>query len=419
MEFFLPVAIFILGYSAIAFEHNIKTDKAASALITGIGLWLLIFLKDPGLADQNLEKVGHHMAEIAGIAFFLLGAMTIVELIDTHKGFDLISGKLKINSFFQMTMVLSLTTFFLSALLDNLTTTIVMISIARKWVPEVRVRSWLVGLIVITANAGGAWSPLGDVTTTMLWVGGQISSKAIISETFFPSLAVAAMPALIIGWKFRNEKVSISRAGAGENTRNSTAAFIVGVSLLLFVPFLKSVSHMPPFLCMLFSLGLMWVFTSFLHFKKDPEERKSWEPSQALQRIDTPSILFFVGILLAVSALESLEILQHTASSLMAIFPDYAQIGTILGLISAIIDNVPLVAAAQGMFSMDIYPKDDPLWLFLALTTGTGGSAIIIGSAAGVAAMGLEKITFSWYLKKISLLALLGYFAGILVFLIM
>jgi Na+/H+ antiporter NhaD/arsenite permease-like protein len=402
---------------AIAFEHNIKVDKAASALITGAGLWLLVFLFGEGGYEQATENLSHHLSDIAGISFFLLGAMTIVELIDTHNGFELITSRLKIKSFFQMTVLISALTFFLSAVLDNLTTTIVMISISRKWIKKEELRWWIVGLIIISANAGGAWSPLGDVTTTMLWVGGQISAGAIISQTFLPSFAVAAIPTLIIAYKFRKEKPGQSETRAEHFTREGLPVLCVGIGLLLFVPFLKTSTHMPPFMCMLFALGLMWIFTSFLHFKKDPEEKRKWEPSRALQKIDTPSILFFVGILLAVNALESLHILGLAAKNLTQHFPDFVQIGTLLGLFSALIDNVPLVAAAQGMFLLENFPKDDSLWLFLALTTGTGGSAIIIGSAAGVAAMGLEKISFSWYLKRISLLALLGYFAGILVFL--
>lgn len=419
MEFALPILLFVAGYLAIAMEHSLRLDKAASALLTGALLWMIIFTTHGHSLEQNLDSLSHHLAEIASIAFFLLGAMTIVELIDTHNGFDFLSEQLRLRNFFQLTIAVSIATFFLSALLDNLTTTIVMISIIRKWIDDKQVRWWMASLIIISANAGGAWSPLGDVTTTMLWVGGQISASTIVSQTLLPSIMVSVLPSLIIGYKFRHQKLPDTQQIAGQHEKKEGVLILVsGVLLLLSVPLVKTLTHLPPYICMLFSLSIMWIIVSVLHFNKPVEEKWKFQVSHALQKIDTPSILFFVGILLAVGALENMEILHQFSLSIQEMLPDYNELAIALGLLSALIDNVPMVAAIQGMFSLATFPKDHNFWLFLALTTGTGGSAIIIGSAAGVAAMGLEKIPFGWYLKHISWLALLGYFVGILTFIL-
>jgi Na+/H+ antiporter NhaD/arsenite permease-like protein len=410
----LVVIIFVLGYLAIAFEHPLRLNKAASALLTGSFCWLLYYLR----ADSTFhatEALMHHLSEIASILFFLLGAMTIVEIIDSYDGFDIITSRITTTSKRKLLLIITVISFFLSALLDNLTTAIVMASLSQKLLSDKNDRLWFAGMIVIAANAGGAWSPLGDVTTTMLWIGGQITALKIISTLILPSMAVCIVPLMIVYTRFKNARVEPIKA---ENTdlREGNIVLIAGISMLIFVPVFKTLTHMPPFMGMLTALSFMWVLTSLLQSKKTFD--KTDTVSAALQKVDTPSILFFLGILLAVSALQSFGVLREMALFLAGIFPNANSVAIILGLVSALVDNVPLVAAAQGMYTLTDYPTDHNFWRFLALTSGTGGSAITIGSAAGVAIMGIEKIDFMWYMKKISWLALLGFLAGVLVFLL-
>ncbi len=409
----LALIVFVLGYLLIAFEHPLRLNKAASALLTGVICWLIYFLT-AGSTDHATEQLLHHLGEIASILFFLLGAMTIVEIIDSYNGFDVITSKITTTSKKKLLLIITVITFFLSALLDNLTTAIVMASLCQKVFSDKEDRLWFAGMIVIAANAGGAWSPLGDVTTTMLWIGGQITAMNIILKTFLPSVAVCALPLLLIYRKFQNatiEKMAPSNLAPGKGN----TMLIAGITMLVFVPVFKTVTHMPPFMGMLTALSFMWVFTSIINYKQ--RDDKGDTVSRALQKVDTPSILFFLGILLAVSALDSFGVLKEVAGFLNRTLPNHYAIAIVLGLLSAVVDNVPLVAASQGMYDLTQYPTDHSFWEFLALTTGTGGSAIIIGSAAGVAIMGIENINFMWYIKKISLLALAGFVAGILVFL--
>jgi Na+/H+ antiporter NhaD/arsenite permease-like protein len=415
----LLIIVFVLGYVAIAFEHPLKLNKAASALITGVLCWTIYILQSQS-ADAVTEQLLHHLGEIASILFFLLGAMTIVELIDSHNGFDIITEKIKTTSKSKLLLIIITITFFLSALLDNLTTAIVMTSLCSKLLSEKEDRLWFVGLIVIAANAGGAWSPLGDVTTTMLWIGGQITALNIMKQLILPSLAACIIPALIVAYRFKGKQiVAMQQSGttAAEKLEGKIILFS-GIGFLIFVPVFKTVTHLPPFMGMLLALGLMWVITTIIHKRKESEIAEKYTVARALQKIDTPSILFFLGILLAVSALQSFGLLKDLATFLSGTFKNDYLIGTALGLVSAIVDNVPLVAASQGMFDLSTYPTDHPFWEFLALTTGTGGSAVIIGTAAGVAVMGIEQINFMWYLKKIGWLALIGFGAGIGVFLL-
>lgn len=415
----LLIVVFVLGYAAIAFEHPLKLNKAASALITGVICWTIFILQ-----SESAETVGdellHHLGEIASILFFLLGAMTIVELIDSHNGFDIITEKIKTTSKSKLLLIIITITFFLSALLDNLTTAIVMTSLCSKLLSEKEDRLWFVGMIVISANAGGAWSPLGDVTTTMLWIGGQITALNIMKQLILPSLAACIMPVLIVAYRFRGKQIiAMTQSGSTpKEKRDGKIILFSGLGFLVFVPVFKTVTHLPPFMGMLLALGLMWVITTIIHKSKELEIAERFTVGRALQKIDTPSILFFLGILLAVSALQSFGLLKDLAAFLSSTFKNDYLIGTALGLVSAIVDNVPLVAASQGMFDLSTYPTDHPFWEFLALTTGTGGSAVIIGTAAGVAVMGIEQIDFMWYLKKIGWLALMGFVAGILVFLL-
>ena len=415
----LLVFIFIVGYAAIAFEHPLQLNKAASALITGVLCWTIYILQ-----SENKESVGeellHHLGDIASILFFLLGAMTIVELIDSHSGFDIITQKINTTSKAALVLIIGALTFFLSALLDNLTTAIVMTSLCSKILSEKEDRLWFAGIIIIAANAGGAWSPLGDVTTTMLWIGGQITALNIMKELIFPSIMACIIPALIIAYRFKGMRITaISQSVCTpKEKQEGQIILIAGIGFLIFVPLFKTLTHLPPFMGMMLALGLMWIITTVIHKNKGNEISDKFTVARALQRIDTPSILFFLGILLAVSALQSFGLLKELAGFLTNTLKNEYAIGIALGLLSAIVDNVPLVAASQGMYDLSTYPTDHPFWEFLALTTGTGGSAIIIGTAAGVAVMGIEQIDFMWYLKKIGWLALVGFAAGILVFLL-
>ncbi len=415
----LIAVIFILGYLAIAFEHPLRINKAASALLTGVICWAVYALSG-NEKEIITENLSHHLSEIAGILFFLLGAMVIVELIDAHDGFEIITEKINSTSKKKLVWIVGFITFFLSPVLDNLTTTIVMVSLLRKLIPDNKERLLYAGLVVIAANAGGAWSPIGDVTTTMLWIGHQITSSNIIIQTFLASLTCFVVPAFIISMQMKGnlelEKPKQEKLFSTSYERK--AVFIIGLGCLLFVPVFKSITHLPPYMGIIFGLGLMWVLTEMIHSGKDETEKGLLSVNHALRKIDIPSILFFLGILLAVSALQSTGILTSLSMSLDKSIGNISVITIIIGFLSAIVDNVPLVAAAQGMYSLDQYPTDHFFWEFLAYCAGTGGSILIIGSAAGVAAMGMEKIQFGWYLKKITWLALIGYLAGAAVFLL-
>jgi Na+/H+ antiporter NhaD/arsenite permease-like protein len=410
--------VFIVGYIFIAAEHSVKVDKAAMALITGVLCWLLFYLGQHAPKETE-ELLLTHLGEISGILFFLMGAMTIVEVVDSHDGFRLITELIRTLSKTRILILVSVITFFLSAILDNLTTSIVMTSLIRKLLSEKEDRLWFASMIIIAANAGGAWSPIGDVTTTMLWIGGQVSAGNIVIKTFIPSIMVMIIPLAILIFKFRGQKIErIVDPKPERKTAENNLMLFSGMGLLIFVPLFKTLTHMPPFMGMLFALGIMWIISSLIHFKKHPEERIKFSVARALQKIDTSSVLFFLGILLAVSALQSTGALNDLADYITGHIKNMYITGTLLGILSAVIDNVPLVAAAQGMFSMEMFPTDHAFWEFLALSSGTGGSAIIIGSAAGVAVMGIEKINFFWYIKKISLLALAGFFAGLLTYML-
>lgn len=417
----LLILIFIIGYLAITLEHKIKLNKAASALLTGVLCWVVYVL------SVNYEKgssdLMHHLGDLSGILFFLLGAMTIVELIDAHDGFDVITSRITTLSKRKLLVIIAFVSFFLSAVLDNLTTAIVMMSLLRKLVKDPEDRMYYGGMIIIAANAGGAWSPIGDVTTTMLWVGGQVSVRNIIIELFLPSLACLAVPMLWMAWKMkgtitRPELVQTARANPTTKAERNIV-FFTGTSVLLLVPVFKTVTHLPPFMGVLFGLAVLWTVTEFIHKAKNDEEKSELSVAGALQRVDTPSILFFLGILLAISALESDHVLTDLASTMDHAIGNINLITISIGIVSAVVDNVPLVAAAQGMYPPSHFPVDHYFWEFLAYCAGTGGSILIIGSAAGVAVMGMERIRFGWYVRKISFPALIGYFAGALVYILM
>lgn len=409
------IIVFIIGYASIALEHGIKINKAASALITGVLCWtiFILFSSDKHLVSESLVE---HLGELSGILFFLLGAMTIVELIDVHDGFNIITDRINQTNKRKLLWIISFITFFLSPLLDNLTTTIVMISLIRKLIKEPEDRLLFTGMIVIAANAGGAWSPIGDVTTTMLWIGGQITAGNIIIKLLLPSIICLVIPLIVLslqlkGTVTRPEEIENARV-SDLSKRQQSIVFFSGVLVLIFVPVFKTLTHLPPFMGILIGLGVLWIITEIMHGDKDDSDKNYLSVSHALRKIDTPSILFFLGILLSIAALQSSGILASLAKYISANIQNENVIVLSIGLLSSIVDNVPLVAAAQGMYSLEQYPTDHYFWEFLAYATGTGGSVLIIGSAAGVAAMGMEKINFFWYLKRISLLAIIGYFAG-------
>lgn len=411
------VIIFVIGYLGIIFEHQLHTNKAAPAIITGALCWLIYFLSSADISIPERELIGH-LGEISSILFFLMGAMTIVEVVDSYNGFEIITKSIRTTSTSKLLVLVSLFTFFLSAVLDNLTTAIVMTSLSQKLISDKKERLWFTGMIIIAANAGGAWSPLGDVTTTMLWIGGQITPLNIIVKTFFPSVIVCLLPLLILAFKFRKKRNVHNEGNSSVHPAENIAILVVGISLLIFVPVFKTLTHMPPFMGMLLALGILWFVSNFARSKKHPEERHKYTVTYALQKIDTSSILFFLGILLAVSALQATGVLHQLAEFTTVHLKNEFVTGTFLGLLSAIIDNVPLVAAAQGMYGPELYPTNHFFWEFLALSTGTGGSAVIIGSAAGVAVMGMEKVDFFWYLKNFSWLALIGFIGGVAAFIL-
>lgn len=407
------LSIFILGYLAIVFEHNINVNKTASALLTGVLVWTTYALYS---SDKELitSELSHHLASVSEILFFLLGAMTIVELIDAHQGFKIITDRINSRKPVVLLWIISFLAFFLSALLDNLTTAIVMVTLLRKLVHQKDLRMVYAGVVIIAANAGGAWSPIGDVTTTMLWIGGQITAGSIITKLFLPSLVSVLMPLIILSFSLKNQKLEeiISKTDLSFSKKDATIILFTGVSSLVFVPIFKTITHLPPYLGILLGLGVVWVVSEMLHAEKDDDEKKPFTVAHALSKIDTTSILFFLGILLAISALESTHILKNLAEWMDKSIGNQDIIVITIGIASAIIDNVPLVAATMGMYDLASFPTDHRIWEFLAYCAGTGGSLLIIGSAAGVAVMGMEKINFIWYLKKFTLITALGYFAG-------
>lgn len=411
------VALFVAGYAAIVFEHNIRLNKTASALFTGVLLWTLYAL-GLGQHEATHQSLGEHFLGIAEILFFLLGAMTVVELVDAHDGFSFITDRITTRNVRTLLWIVSIATFFLSAALDNLTTAIVMMSLLRKLVRDVERRKVFAGMVIIAANAGGAWSPIGDVTTTMLWIGGQITALNIVVGVFLPSVVCMLIPLAGLSWRMSGELEPVAPKHHQEKPSGSLLMFILGVGGLVFVPVFKSVTHLPPYMGMLFVLSLIWIASEVVHRGKDEEIRRPYTASEALKRTDTPSILFFLGILLAIGVLEVSGLLHHVALWLNQTVGNLDLITITIGLLSAVVDNVPLVAASMGMYDLATYPQDHKLWESMAYAAGTGGSILIIGSAAGVAVMGMEKIDFMWYARKIGLWAALGYFAGAGVYLI-
>lgn len=427
--FIAIVLTFIIGYSLIVFEHPLKLDKSVPALLMGSICWALLSLSGLDVFNQahEIHPLGevllHHIGKTAEILIFLIGAMTIVELIDLHKGFSVITDNIKTKKKKKLLWLICILAFFLSATLDNLASTIVLVSLLRKLVPDRIERLWFVSFAVIAANAGGAWSPIGDVTTTMLWIGNRVSSLGLIDHVVGSALMCILIPLLIASqlkvFKGNVTGVQIHDEDPMEQRLlSSRTMLIIGLAGLIFVPIFKTITHLPPYIGMMFSLGVVWLVSEYIHPEEDFDEsnRHLYSAHHALSRIEMSSIIFFLGILMAVASLESLGALREAAEWLDQVLPNQDIVVMVLGVFSALIDNVPLVAGAMGMYSA---PIDDKLWHFIAYAAGTGGSMLIIGSAAGVAAMGMEKIDFIWYLKNISWIALLGYLAGAATFLIM
>ena len=417
----IVLVLFILGYLFITFEHSIKVNKASLALLTGVLCWSVYMV-----GSVDVTAVSHslleQLSEISGILFFLMGAMTIVELVDAHDGFDVITTRITTNNKRTLLWIISIVAFLLSAVLDNLTTAIVMVSLLRKLLDDKEDRWLFSGMVIIAANAGGAWSPIGDVTTTMLWIGGQITAVNIILKLILPSLVCLLVPLLLLSFNMKGSFVRpvIEKASNSMNSLfERNVVFYLALAALVFVPVFKTITHLPPFMGVMFGLAILWLVTELIHKNKNIEEKDTLSVARALQKIDVPSILFFLGILLAVAALQSVGHLHNLSNFMNEKIGNESIIVLIIGLFSAVIDNVPLVAATMGMYDLSVYPPDSFIWEFLAFCSGTGGSVLIIGSAAGVAVMGLEKIAFGWYVKKISWLALLGYFAGSMVYLLL
>ena len=417
------VIVFVVVYAAIALEHPLSINKSASALVGAGLLWTIyaVQLGDPSLIGEQLSE---SLIATAQVVFFLMGAMAIVEVVDAHDGFEVITSRIKTTELSSLMWLVGFVTFFLSSILDNLTTTIVMVSLMRKLLDKRDDRLFFAGIIVIAANAGGAWSPIGDVTTTMLWIGGQITTVEIIKGLFLPSLINLVIPLVVTSFWLKGQMVIPPTQAVSQSAALPTSPFerqlmfYLGLGILVAVPAFKTWTHLPPFMGILFGLGLLWLVGDLVHKEKPDEDKAHLSLGHALTRIDMPSIVFFIGILLSVATLEHTHILSAVAQWLDNTVGRQDVIVMIIGLVSAIVDNVPLVAASMGMYSLEQYPTDSFLWEFLAYCAGTGGSILIIGSAAGVAAMGLEKIDFIWYLKKISGLALLGYFAGAIAYII-
>ncbi len=434
----IVIIVFLAGYLAITLEHNLKIDKLIPALAMMAILWAIIALTHMDVFEVNAqlkelepthidEILLHHLGKTAEILVFLLGAMTIVEIIDYFDGFATIKGYIRTRSKRKLLWIFSILAFILSAIIDNLTATIVLVTILQKVIKDRETRLWFAGLIVINANAGGAWSPIGDVTTTMLWIAGKVEAGSLVVRVLLPSIICMIVPTVVaMRFKAFKGEVDVEEKQEVLKSKFGPTMLYLGLGSIVFVPFFKTITHLPPYVGMMLSLAVVATFAEIYSNAKfaissavDEEHHETAHHSpvhSALTRIELPSILFFLGILLAVAALESLGILFNYAEQLNEAIPQTDIVVMLLGIGSAIIDNVPLVAASMGMFSEG---PDHPLWHFIAYSAGTGGSMLIIGSAAGVVAMGMEKIDFFWYLRKIAWLAFIGFVAGGLCFIAM
>ncbi|EAZ94861.1 probable Na+/H+ antiporter [Flavobacteria bacterium BAL38] len=421
----IPILLFValLGYLMIIFESPIRINKTITAILTGALCWVVIAIFHVGNPHEVSEKLIAYFGEIAGLLIFLLGAMTIVELIDLHKGFTVITHRIRTKSVLRLLWIVGIVTFILSALLDNLATAIIMITLLKKLMPKGEIRMILAGVVVIAANAGGAFSPIGDVTTTLLWIGGQVSAFGIVKILILPSIMVLVVPLILASFKMKGfavlrAQISMADAKREEKMRGSLSVFLAGVFGLVMVPVIKTFTGLPPFIGVLISLAFVSLVSINYHRNKPQEEKDKFSVASALTKVDVSSILYFMGILLMVFALQETHVLSEMAVFLQNTLPSNNAMIVVIGFLSSIVDNGSLVAATQGMFPISQFPIDSSLWEFIALCAGTGGSMLIIGSAAGVAIMEKEKISFMWYMKKITPLALAGYVAGIVTYLV-
>lgn len=409
------VLVFILGYAGIIFEESLAFNKSGVGLLMAVTLWV-IRTAGASSPDETVTQLTESSAEVSEIVFFLLGAMTIVEIIDAHQGFKLITNSISTRKPRSLLWVIGIVTFFLSSILDNLTSTIVMVSLLRKLVPDRELRKLFGAVVVIAANAGGAWTPIGDVTTTMLWIHGQISTVKTMQDLFLPSAVSLVVPLAFMSLSSEmNGRELEPMLSSEQMAPRGQLVLAVGIGALLFVPVFKALTGLPPYLGMLLGLGVLWILTDAIHY--GDSERQKLKVPQALSRIDTQGVLFFLGILLSVGSLQAAGVLRELANFLNTHIPSVELIASSIGLASAVIDNVPLVAASMGMYDLSEWPIDSELWQLIAYCAGTGGSILIIGSAAGVAFMGMERADFFWYLKKVSGFAFAGYAAGVITYL--
>jgi Na+/H+ antiporter NhaD/arsenite permease-like protein len=414
------IAVFVMGYFLITIEHVIGINKATIALLMAIICWALQFANSNWLSENGMTSMTYleeHLSNVSKVIFFLIGALTVVEIINVHKGFQVISKMIQMRSKRKLLWAVGFFTFFLSAILDNLATTIVMITLIRKLIDKGEDRLLFGGAVVIAANAGGAWTPIGDVTTTMLWIEGQLSTLNVVKELFLPSIVCMCSAFFVISFMIKGNlpKVEIDSQEKQEEPYG-TLILILGVVLLVFVPIFKVTTGLPPFMGMLFALSILWIMTDILH--KEYDDRNHLRVPHVLTQIDVSGTLFFLGILLCIDALDTAHVLSKLAVWLDSHLGNTNLIAIFIGLASSVVDNVPLVAASMGMYSLTQFPMDDQFWMMIAFCAGTGGSILIIGSAAGVVFMGMENANFVWYLKRVSIPAAVGYFAGIGVYLL-
>ena len=427
------IVAFVAGYLCIALESLTKINKAAIALLMCVVCWTLLMVSPgayyPDVASDSVlhhisEVIEHHLGDAAGTLFFLMGAMTIVEIVDSNGGFNFVRDIMKTRSKRKLLWRVAIATFFLSAILDNLTTSIVMIMVLRKLVQSREERLIYAALIIISANSGGAFSPIGDVTTIMLWIKGVITTQGILTEIFIPSLVSMLVPAFILQYslsgKFDKEQNLVTAEISQFTKVQRNIVFWLGVGGLVFVPIFKSITHLPPFMGILLVLGVLWTVTEIFHHNTSEDDTMAKRVSDLLSRIDLSTIMFFLGILMAVAVLQEIGVLTALGTGLNEVFVgNYYVINGIIGVLSSIVDNVPLVAGCMGMYPVaetGAMAIDGIFWQLLAYCAGVGGSMLIIGSAAGVVVMGLEKITFGWYMKRITWIAFVGYLAGIVVY---
>lgn len=432
------VVVFIVGYVCIALEHPLKVNKTATALLLGVVTWTIYAFSQNAFGGSLTTEewrtalsgsLIHHLGSTAEIVFFLLGAMTIVTLVDEYQGFTIITRHITTTNKRKLLWTLSIITFFLSAVLDNMTTAIVMCALLRKLISDKQERWLFAGMVILAANAGGAWSPIGDVTTIMLWIGGHVTTFNIMLKTFLASFVCLVVPVAILGSTLHGDvaRPEATNEGVNIDPKYRKLIFFLGIGALIFVPVFKTITHLPPYLGMLFGLSILWIVTEIISHRHSKDGATMPTAMSTLEHIDTPSILFFLGILMAVACLETCGALGLMAKGLDNAFGDvmigkepfgFFIISSIIGVLSSVVDNVPLVAASMGMYA-DAFATNHPFWEYLAYCAGTGGSLLIIGSAAGVAVMGMEKIDFIWYLKKISWLAFMGFLAGAIVYIVM